>query len=459
MEKRSTFGPNLNTTKDICISMRDLLLEWQELWIPEYVPRDIDQSILFGKTKKVVVLTGCRRSGKTYLMYQMMDDLQKKKGIDRESIVYLSFEDERLPWTTETLTGLLPTLYELYGEREYYLFLDEIHHIPDWDRWVRRIYDRHQNINIVLASSSSKLSKREIPEALRGRTAVLEVFPLSFWEFLRFKGVPEVDPARSTTLKLAKYKAHLREYLEFGGFPEVVLENTKRKKISIVQDYFRTIIALDIAERYNVKNRRALHDYIVMVLSQTYHSTSKMHRILKGQGMNIGKQTILAYPQYLEEVYMIFFVPIFSTKVKDRLYYPQKVYFIDNSFIHHIITKFSEDLGRGLENAAFLHLLRTQGREGIFYWKEKDKEAGSGHEVDFVLVKAGHAHSLIQVCLDVTDKRTMEREMIGLELASKELDCDNLMVVTLDHEGVEKFNGKTIRFIPFMKWSVGSKDN
>jgi uncharacterized protein len=435
--------------------MRDLLLEWQELWIPEFIPRDIDKTVLFGKVRKVVVLTGCRRSGKTFIMYQMMDDLQKQKGISRENILYLSFEDERLPWTTETLTKLLPTLYELHGEREYYLFLDEIHHIPGWDRWVRRVYDRHQNIHFVLASSSSKLSRREIPDALRGRTSILEVFPLSFQEFLRFKDVPEIDPTRSTELKLSKYYAHLKEYLEFGGFPEVVLESTKRKRISIIQDYFRTIITLDIAERYDIKNRRALHDYIQMVLAQTYHSTSKMQRILNDHGINIGKETILAYPHYLEEVYMIFFVPIFSKKVKDRLYYPQKVYFIDNSFIHHVTPKFSDDLGRGLENAVFLHLFRTKGREGLFYWKEKNKEAGSGFEVDFVLVKDRRAYSLIQVCFKTSDEKTKEREIRGLVLASEELECDRLTIVTLDYEGIEKFNEKTIKFIPYLKWTVG----
>jgi predicted AAA+ superfamily ATPase len=433
--------------------MRELLLEWQELGIPDYITRDLDLSTLFGKVRKVGVLTGCRRSGKTYIMYQMIDDLSKKQKIAREKIFYISFEDERIPWTTDTLTKLLPTLYELYGEQEYYLFLDEIHHIPGWDRWVRRLYDRHQNIHIVLASSSSKLSKKEIPEALRGRTAVMEVFPLSFWEFLRFKGVPNLDPARATQLKLAEYMAHFKEFLEYGGFPEVALESTKRRKIMIIQDYFRTIIALDIAERYSIKNVRALHDYIQLILTQTYHSTSKMHKILKGQGMNIGKEMILAYPHYLEEVYVVFFVSIFSTKVKDRLYYPQKVYFIDNSFIHHISTKFSDDLGRGLENLVFLHLFRTRGRDDIFYWKEKNKEAGSGLEVDFVLLKDKKAQSLIQVCLDISDEKTKRRELEGLEMASLELGCDNLIIITLDHDGVEEINGKKITVIPFLNWS------
>ncbi len=438
--------------------MRDLIMEWQEIWIPEYIPRNFDISILNGKVNRVVVLTGCRRSGKTFFIYQMIDQLVKERGIEKESILYLNFEDERLPWKTEVLTQLLPTLYDLYGERDYFLFLDEIHHIPEWDRWVRRVSDSYRNFHIILASSSSKLGKKEIPNALRGRTWVQEVYPLSYWEFLSFKGFPLIDPSRTTPLKLVKYKKLLREYLDYGGFPAVALESTKREKLSIIQDYFRTIVALDLAERYAIQNRRFLHDYMQMLLVQTYHSMSKMYKIMKSQGYNIGKRTFLSCPRNLEEIYMAFFVPIYSPKVKDRLYYPQKVYFIDNSFINHVSVKFSDQFGKGFENAVFLHLLRTWGLERIFYWKEKNKEAGTGLEVDFLLMKVGDVQALVQACYDMTNRDTLDREVKGLLAASKEIDCENLMIVTLEHEGVEIHDGKKIKIIPFIKWIHGEMD-
>ena len=149
---------------------------------------------------------------------------------------------------------------------------------------------------------------------------------------------------------------------------------------------------------------------------------------------------------------MAFFVPIYSPKVKDRLYYPQKVYFIDNSFINHVSAKFSDQLGKGFENAVFIDLLRTWGLEGIYYWKEKNKEAGTGLEVDFLLMKSGDVQNLIQACYDITNVVTKEREVQGLLAASKEIDCENLILVTLEHEGVEIRDGKKILIIPFMKW-------
>jgi uncharacterized protein len=434
--------------------MRDIILEWQDNWIPEYISRYFDITNLNRKVNKVLVLTGCRRSGKTFLMFQMIDELVKKHGIKKECILYLNFEDERLPWKTETLTQLLPTLYEIYGDREYYLFLDEIHHIPNWDRWVRRIIDGYRDLHIILASSSSKLGKKEIPNALRGRTSVQEIFPLSFWEFLGFKGLPIIDPKKTTQLKLVQYKKILKEFLEYGGFPAVVLETSRRDKISIIQDYFRTIVALDLAERYDIQNRRFLHDYMQMLLVQTYHSASKMYKIMKSQGYNIGKRTFLSCPRNLEEIYMAFFVPIFSPKVKDRLYYPQKVYFIDNSFINLVSAKFSDQFGKGFENVVFLNLLRTWGFEGIYYWKEKNKEVGSGLEVDFLLMKRGEVECLIQACYDISNEATKEREIQGLLAASKEIQCDNLVIVTLDQQSVETHEGKKILIIPFMEWSA-----
>ena len=83
--------------------MRELILEWQELWIPEYKPRLINETVFENKVKKINLFTGCRRAGKTYIMFQIIDHLNKKLGINREDIVYLNFEDERIEWKTEVL--------------------------------------------------------------------------------------------------------------------------------------------------------------------------------------------------------------------------------------------------------------------------------------------------------------------------------------------------------------------
>ena len=427
--------------------MKELLFEWHDLWIPAYRTRRFDPSLLGGDVGKVTLFTGCRRAGKTYLMFQLIDRLHGEMGIPRDDIVYVNFEDERLRWDTGTLTELLPTLVELYGERDFHLFLDEIHHIPNWDRWVRRVYDRYKNISLYLASSSSGLSSKEIPGSLRGRTLTYEVYPLSFNEYLSFKEFAPSPSDGMSPIERAKVRRHFDEYMEYGGFPEVVIESSIRRKKAIIQDYFRTIIALDICERYNIKNTRLIHDYVRLVLGQTRHSTNKTYNTLRSQGISVGKETLLDYTGYLEDVFFAFFVPIHSGKVKNRLYYPKKVYFIDNSFINHVISRFTADKGRQMENVVLLHLLRTTDTESISYWKDS-----KGHEIDFVIREGTDVNRLIQVCHDVSRPETRERETRSLVSGAAELGCDKLLLVTRDHEGEEEIDGHVVKYVPVYKW-------
>ncbi len=427
--------------------MRDMIIEWQELWVPEYKPRMIDRSILDGETRKIMLFTGCRRVGKTYLMFQIIDELHVSHNMDKKDIVYINYEDERIPWKTEVLTELLPTLVELHGERDYHLFLDEIHHIPNWDRWVRRVYDRYDNISIYLTSSSSKLSSLEIPGSLRGRTLVYEVFPLSFREFASFYGSELGDPERSSDIQKAHGKNILQNYLDFGGFPEVVLETSRRRKKLIIQDYFRTIITLDICERYGISNIPLMHEFVKFMVDQTYHSTNKTYNIMRSRGRKVGKETLLNFTRYLEDVYFTFFLEIFSPKVRDRTYYQKKVYFIDNSFINHITTKFSGNVGRQMENLVFLELLRTYGIDNLFYWKNT-----KGEEIDFVVLDGEKVSSLIQVCREASSSTTRKREVRSLVSGARELDCRELIVIVMDDAGEEEMDGFLVRFVSLYSW-------
>jgi len=438
--------------------MEFVFKEWKENWTPSLIERNFDISkILPKKIKKIITFTGSRRSGKTFLMFQSINALSK--SVDKDSIFYINFEDERIEKTVDTLTNLIPKLIELYGSRDYYLFLDEIQIMPSWDEWLRRVYDNYRNFHFFVSGSSSKLSLREIPRALRGRTLNHEVFPLSFKEFLRFKEIELEKNWYHSEKKLSMIKRKLKEYMLYGGLPEVVLEDEVSNKKRLLQEYFRTIVALDLGERYKIINLSLLSDLLKLMLNSTIFSVNKVYNILKSSGRKVGKESLINYSKYADESYFAFYLPLFSYKIKDQMQYLRKIYFVDNGFINFVGLKFSKNLGRLYENMIFLELKRREERnplKEIFYWKNQQHE-----EVDFVIKNSMKIEQLIQVCYNLSDVETKERETRALLKASKELGCNKLLIITENYEAEEDISWfgikRKISFLPL--WRMLLKDS
>ncbi len=431
--------------------IKTILYEWKARKLPYILDREIN---LFNHANatppKIIVATGFRRVGKTYLFLHLIKELLKNKT--KEEVVYINFEDERIPLKIEFLTLLLPTAKEIFNENAACMFLDEIQNIPSWSKWVRRIYDT-ENIRLFVSGSSSKMSSKEIPTELRGRFLEINVFPLSFREFLNFKNLRfDFKEALSIGEKRAEILKALNEYLQYGALPEIVLSQ-EDKKLEVALSYYQTVIRRDIIERHKIKNEEALKALLRLLLNSTSYSISKLYNNLKSLGYGIGKTTLQNYIAYIENSYFIFSVQIFSYKIKDQMQYPRKVYFIDNVFINAVSTKFSRDNGRLYENIVAVNLLK-KFKNNIFYWKSMQKE-----EVDFIVKDGLKVKQLIQVCYDIEDMKTKEREVRALLKASKELKCNNLLIITDDKEGVEEKSwfgiNRKIKYIPLWKWLLG----
>jgi len=427
--------------------IKTILAEWKAKNIPAVIPRDINlQEYLNMKVNKILVLNGFRRVGKTYILYGLANELLKFNS--REEVVQINFEDERIPIKTEFLTGLLPTAEEIFNKKIKYLFLDELHNIPNWSKWLRRIYD-NQNIRIFISGSSSRMSEEEIPTELRGRFLEIKIFPLSFKEFLKFKKL-------NFDFKILDYSEKekpvmlkaLTEYVIHGGLPEIVLEE-ENKKLELAQSYYSTVIKRDIVERYNIKNEESLKALLKLLLDSKEYSISKIYNTLKSLGYEIGKSTVQKYISYIENSYFAFSLPIFSYKIKDQMQYPKKIYFIDNVFINSISPKFSDNFGRLYENIVAIELKRR--KEEVYYWKNMEKE-----EVDFVIKKDKEIDQLIQVCYDITDQDAKKREIRAILKASKDLKCSNLLIINPDYssEEIAEWFGikKRVKFISLWKW-------
>ena len=291
--------------------------------------------------------------------------------------MHINFEDERIPLKTEFLSILLPTAEELFRKKIKYLFLDELHNIPNWSKWLRRIYD-NQDIRIFVSGSSSRMSENEIPTELRGRFLEIKIFPLSFKEFLKFKKLDfDFKVLDYSEKEKSLIQKALAEYLTFGGLPEIVLID-ENKKFELAQSYYATVIKRDIVERYKIKNEESLKALIKLLLDSKEYSISKSYNNLKSLGYKIGKSTLQKYISYIESSYFAFSLPIFSHKIKDQMQYPKKIYFVDNAFINSISTKFSNNFGRLYENLVAVELRRK--RKECYYWKNNEKK-----KVDFIL--------------------------------------------------------------------------
>lgn len=351
--------------------LREIIKEWRERELPQVISRSITlKDYTPEKLKKVISVVGFRRVGKTYLL---LDFIQAK---GKNNCIYINFEDERLPEDSKVLTYLAEVIREFADDKELMLFLDEIQNIPLWSKWTRRMLDTYK-YSIFISGSSSKLSSQEISTELRGRSVSVELYPLSFKEFLSFKN-QNIEPISESRLL-----SFLREYLEYGGFPEIVLTE-KGKKYFLIEEYFQAFLMRDIFERYKIRQKHVLKEIIRLLLNSTYFTISKIANTLKSAGFKIGKSTVANYIYYLKEALFIYPTEIFSYKVKSQIQCPKKIYFVDTFFINRFSTKFSHNLGRLMENCVAIELLRRKFKNPfmeIYYWKDYRER-----EVDFVVL-------------------------------------------------------------------------
>jgi len=392
-----------------------ILSEWEQKTLPQIFPREQEISTSgFGQINKILVITGFRRTGKTYLLLSAISKLLQTYS--RKDIFYLNFEDERIPLTTQVLTDLLPAFQAHFGQKPKFLFLDEVQNVPLWSKYIRRILD-NGNIQIFLTGSSSKMSSFELPTELRGRSIEQKVSPLNFREFLIFRNEPRSQ-------EKSQFNFLFNEYLTFGGLPEIVRARPE-DKINILQEYFRTVIRREIMERFNLKNEEPLKTVARLLFNSTYFSLSKIYRDLKSQGIKVGKNTVGNYFSYLSSSYLFAPLPHFSFSLRHQMTRPQKAFFVDNGFITTLSTKFSQNTGRLLENLVAC-FLRTADKE-IYYFQNERKT----DEIDFVILKNGQPEELIQVCFDLSDRETQKREFGALLRTGKKLGCSNLKIITI----------------------------
>ena len=380
---------------------------------------------------------GIRRTGKSYLMYQQIKQLESK-GVPLSQIVYVNFEDERLLEIKVTdLNTILEIGLEMSGSaNKPYLFLDEIPNINGWEKFVRRIADMKYRINIT--GSNCKMLSSEIASTLGGRFIIMNVYPYSFTEYLtanhREKNYLDVISTQDRADVLSLYN----EYVTFGAFPELVDIKNKRAFLSSI---YQTIYLGDIITRNKISNDFAIKLILKKIAESVTKplSFSRLTNILKSTGMAIGKQTVINYVGYMTDSYLLFTLQNYAAKLVDKETSP-KYYFMDTALLGLMLL---DSKSAQLENLVAIELIRRYGVENVFFFE-------NNVEIDFYIPSESLA---IQVSLQVLDDiDTKERETRAFAKLNNFIPDSKCILITNSEETNLEYDGIDIEVIPIWKW-------
>lgn len=387
------------------------------------------------KSKEIIDLVGPRRSGKSSVLKLII----KKLKLD-DDFLYLNFEDpffveNNNPQVIEEAVGVYR---EYFNADVKYIFLDEIQEIKNWEKAVRKLRDGG-DFKIFITGSSSKLLSKELSSLITGRHLSYRVFPLSFAEFLDFEKVKTINK-KDIILEEKMLQKKFSEYLEWGGFPEVVLQ----KNHELLKNYFFDILEKDIMARYEVRDRVMLEKMAVFLLTNSAKIVTM--ESLKNN-FNLSFETVSNYVEYFKDAFLLFELSQFSFSLKTQQKAFKKFYAVDVALAKNASFKFSDDRGRILENAVFLELKSVGGN--LYYYKTKD-----GSEVDFLLKRDNGVEELIQVSWSIAEESVREREIKSLFSAMDEMKTKKGLILTYGENDIIKKDDKEIRVVPVYRWML-----
>ena len=412
-------------------TFREQLADSLRTPLPEFTPRRV-----FGRVRfpgKVTAVVGMRRAGKTTFVHQLRCE-HIASGVARERLPCLSFEDERFADLDVTHLDLLISEYEREfpdadGTATVIWHFDEIQVVPGWERFVRRLLDAERT-EVLITGSSAALLSREIATALRGRAWQVLIHPFSFEEALRHQGRScPADPAVVTGRERAGLERALLDWLETGGFPEAQgLDPASRHQL--LRDYVDVAVLRDVVERHNVRNVAALRWLVRHLLGNAggMFSIEKSHAALKSQGLPVAKDTLHQLLGHLEDCFLVRIVWMESTSERQRMVNPRKAYPVDPGLIRVFDRTGRANVGHALETAVLVELERR--RFEVTYVRTHE-----GYDVDFLSRDATGEMELIQVCADLSDPATAERECRALTAAGKLLPRARKRLLTLTQDG------------------------
>ena len=360
--------------------------------------------------KPIKVITGIRRSGKSFILKRLYQKLSNE--IPRENILFINFENDRLSGSL-TLEALR-NMYDIFKIKSdpahrLYLFLDEIQNIPAWEKFVRTVYDS-EDVDIYITGSNSQLLSSEFSTVIGGRVLEYRLQPFNFKEFLDFHGYKQLDPF-SLNEKKAEISQLFETYLDFGGFCETFMLSDKQKAI-YRQSLLEKIVLKDIINRYRIQKPDVIQKLFLYIAKNpgTVVSASRL-----STAIGIDDKTVSLFLSYLSSVFLLERIDKYQWKTKN-IFQTQKKYYLSDNLFTHLCRE-----SRKLENLIYNHLIETYGESSVFFLRNE-----KGYEVDFIVI-SGLNYNCYQVCVDLNDenKKRKFRSLLNLRKYRSEEELMN----------------------------------
>ena len=386
-------------------------------------------------TDFVKVYIGIRRSGKTSLMHNIIDEL-KLMGVKDENIIFISFESREYSYidNTQQLDEIIFNKTENI-EGKAYLFFDEIQQVKGWEKSINT-YRVSIDCDIYITGSNSKLLSGELATLLTGRYLTINVYPFSFKEFLQYKN--EIEGIKLTKDTINKL---YDDYFNFGGMPGILSLGSDEFRNLALKDIFNSILFEDVVSRFKINNIDLLQRFSRYMISSTgeIFSSKSIKNYLKSNNIHTSQDTLLKYNEYLKQSFFISKCKCFELKGKKEMKILGKYYLTDHGFHHALIEDNILKVTKILENIVYVELLRRGYKINV--GRNPDNS-----EVDFVCEKSGK-YKYVQVSYRLTNEKTLNREITPLlKIPDK---YESILITTEDHD-FSKDGVKHLNIIDFL---------
>lgn len=395
----------------------------------------INQLKDYVNTDFVKAYIGIRRSGKTSLMYNFIDEL-KSMGVEDENIIFISLESREYAHIDST-QQLDDIIYDKVKniEGKVYLFFDEIQQVNGWEKSINS-YRVSIDSDIYITGSNSKLLSGELATLLTGRYLTINVYPFSFKEFLQYKN--EIEDVELTDDSIRKL---YDEYFNFGGMPGIMTLGSNEFKENALKDIYNSILFEDVVSRFKINNIDLLQRFARYMTSSTgeIFSSKSIKNYLKSNNIYTSQDTLLKYNEYMKQSFFISKCKCFELKGRKEMKILGKYYLMDHGFHHALIEDNILKVTKILENIVYVELLRRG-------YKINVGRNADNSEVDFVCEKSGK-YKYIQVSYRLTSEKTLNREITPL---LKIPDKYESILITAENHDFSKDGVKHLNIIDFL---------